>query len=87
MRLLLERPYFKSIEKLIFLSPVGFTPKAQDRNNSIKSCSDIGSTLLAKFGWKFNLTFKSPLRTICSCMKKKLLTGGFNDFPMTAREK
>lgn len=78
LRYMMMEPEDKRIAKAILLSPVGVTSKQRDDKNTIKSCSDVVSSLINNFGWKFNLTFKSPLRTICCCLKKKLLKSSFS---------
>ena len=80
LRYLLKNKSENRIKKLIMLSPVGITPKENDLKNKIRSCKDVWETFIGNFGWKFNLTYKSPLRTICSCLKKKLLTGAFSEY-------
>jgi pimeloyl-ACP methyl ester carboxylesterase len=63
----------RHIKQLVMLSPVGLTPKEEDYKREITSCGDILHTIIHKLGWTFNLTYKSPLRTICSCCKKRLI--------------
>ena len=64
---------------MILLSPIGITPKENDYKYSIRGVKDVYYTLLAKFGWKFELTYKSPLRTVCSCCKDGILKGSFSE--------
>jgi len=54
-------------------SCVGITPKELDSKNKISGISDFFDTILNKFGWAFNLTYKSPFRTILSCCKSSLI--------------
>lgn len=75
------------IRKLVLLSPIGITTKEEDYKNYINGCSDLLHTLLNKFGWAFNLTYKSPLRTVCSCCKTSLIMGGLKEVGSTEREK
>jgi pimeloyl-ACP methyl ester carboxylesterase len=82
LRYLLTHPQETRISSLLLLSPVGITPKEADYKNGINSCSDIFHTLLSKFGWTFNLTYKSPLRTICRCFKEKLIKDSFKKYEL-----
>ena len=79
LRHLILNPTDSRIKKLILLSPVGITPKENDYKNTIHSCGDIWHTLVGKLGWNFNLSYKSIFRTICCCLKKKILTSSFSD--------
>lgn len=40
-----------------------------------------------KCGWTFNLSFKSPLRTLCCCCKKYLVMSSFERLELTKEEK
>lgn len=86
LRYLLMNPQDNRVTSLILLSPVGITPKENDYKNEIHSCSDIFNTLMSKFGWTFNLTYKSPLRTICSCFKEKLIKDSFKEYELNEEE-
>lgn len=61
------------------LSPVGFTSKEEDYKKEINSCGDFFHTIIHKLGWTFRLTYKSPLRTICSCCKRKLIMNSLSE--------
>lgn len=82
-RYLLERPHLPQVEKVIMLSPIGLTPLTLDYKYNIRSCSDFFNSIFSKFCWRFNLTYKSPLRTICACAKKGILTRAFTPLPLT----
>jgi hypothetical protein len=69
----------KHIKELLLLSPIGITIKEEDYKNEIHSFSDVLHTIINKFGWTFNLTYKSPLRTICSCCKQSLIEKSLKD--------
>jgi hypothetical protein len=71
------------IKRLLLLSPIGITTREEDYKNKIRSCSDVFYTILSKIGWAFNLTYKSPLRTICSCCKKSLVMDRIKQVEMT----
>lgn len=89
LRFSIRHPQFAQdrIKKLVLLSPIGITTKEEDYKNYINGCSDLLHTLLNKFGWAFNLTYKSPLRTICSCCKTSLIMGGLKKVGSSEREK
>ena len=42
----------------------------------------LGYAAYNSFGWKFNLTFKSPMRTILKCVKGSILKKSFSDFQL-----
>ena len=83
---LLENREESRIKKLILLSPVGITPRENDYKSKISSCSDFLYFISSKIFWKLNLTYKSPLRKICCCFKKKILKNSFSKYPLTEGE-
>lgn len=83
LRYLLEADYLDSVERVILLSPIGITPGHADYKNKIRSFGDFKNLCLSKLGWRFNLTYKSPLRTICCCFRAYLLRRGFQAFPLS----
>lgn len=61
------------------MSPIGITIKEEDYKNYIRNCSDFLHTIVNKFGWTFNLSYKSPLRTICSCCRGSLIANSLKE--------
>lgn len=57
------------IKEIILFSPVGITSKQQDYKSKVKSFSDCLHLIGNKISWTFGLTYKSPFRFICPCLK------------------
>ena len=69
------------------LSPVGLTSKEEDYKKQVKNCGDFVHWLTHKMGWCFKLTYKSPLRTICSCCKTRLIMNSLEEENLSQKEK
>ena len=67
------------IKQMLLLSPVGLTPKEEDYKNQVKSCGDFIHLMMHKLAWCFKLTFKSPVRTICSCCRTRLIMNSLEE--------
>lgn len=86
LRYMMEYPKDDRISKAVLLSPIGITSKERDQKNKITSFSLFVNALVNSFGWKFRLTFKSPLRTVLSCLKTRILKKTFASFSLTQSE-
>ncbi len=70
--LLKYKSFHSRVKEVVLLSPVGITSKEQDYKSKVNNFSDCLHVVGNKISWAFGVTYKSPFRCLCVCLKDKV---------------